>query len=192
MSSGAWLRTASDVVTAVAAAAGAGIGGLWAYFRYRRQEPDLPRVNVAVIATLMHRNGLDYLVVDLEARHEAGAELTIEHSDDFDHPSVVTSRIEDGQTDGKEAVQVTISTIEVFTRESELGSGEKVTDRKIIPAGARTDQTVGYEVRLVLTGSWDKKCWTWSANAVVGIDGEAEPMPQGSGSTSTRGSSTKS
>jgi hypothetical protein len=73
----------------------------------------------------------------------------------------------------------------VFTGQTELGSGEVVTDHKIIAVGQLQPQSIGLDVSLVFTGTWSSKSWTWSANAAVLKPGDAASA--GQGATTTRG-----
>jgi hypothetical protein len=173
VSSGAWLRTAADAVTAGAAVGGAAIGGVWAYFRYRRQAPDVPRVNAVVSATLFRASEHDYVAVDVELRHLAGGSLRIERDEGFvpQQPVVEIACLTDEGAMGDEIRSTTISSVEVLRDQTELGSSEIATDHKVMAVGRRSIDTIAYEVTLRLTAGWEGHSWTWCANALVRIDG---------------------
>lgn len=173
VSSGAWIRTAADAVTAIAAIGGATVGGVWAYFRYRRQEPDVPRVNALVSATRFEQNGRDFLAVEVELRHTAGGRLRIERDVGFDpsQPVIEISRLD---ADGKvgEVVQpVLLTSVAVLQDQTELDAGEFARDHKVVPVGERTFGTIAYDVTLRLVAGWKDESWTWCANAIITIAG---------------------
>lgn len=173
VSSGAWVRTAADAVTAASAAGGAAIGGVWAYFRYRRQAPDVPRVNAVVSATLFRAAQHDYLAVDVELRHLAGGTLRIERGDEFDppRPLVTVASLNSDRSSGEIIQSAPISTVEVLGDQTELGSSEFATDHKVIAVGRRSNATIAYEITFKLAAGWERDSWTWSANALVRTEG---------------------
>lgn len=171
MSSGAWVRTAADALTAIAAAAGAGVGGAWAYFRYRREDPDTPRVNTVVSAAWFHHAGHDYLSIDVELRHVTGARLRIERGAEFETPKPILEvyRLTAAREPTAGIRPVLVSSTEVFVDDTELDSGEMATDHKIVPVGAADPEVLAYELILRVNGGWDEQSWTWCTNAIVRV-----------------------
>ena len=70
------MKAWASLLTAAAAIAGAVVAGMWALFRYRREDPDLPRVNAAVVASYVTRGDVDYISFDLEVTHLVAASST--------------------------------------------------------------------------------------------------------------------
>lgn len=155
-------------MTAGAAAAGAGIGGLWAIYRYRRQAPDMPRVNVTVTATLIPKPDADYMSINVELRHLAGGTLLI---DPPGNPTVRIIRL--AHVDGKAAAldATEIETVAVLAGQDEVGSSEIIADSELVLLGARQPGTVGYKATLQVQARWGDRAWDWPANALVLTDG---------------------
>ena len=171
MSSGAWVRTAADALTAVAGAAGAGVAGIWTYVRYLRQAPDVPRANASVTASIAPRSGSDFVVVEARFTQQSGSNLTIRRDEHKKPPKplVELTRLAAEGSDG--ALQTThVCTVEIFRDETELGSGESARDHRVIPVGPRNEHTIGYEVTLHVTAGTKDGGWTWSTNAIVQVD----------------------
>jgi hypothetical protein len=172
VSSGAWIRTAAEALTAVAAVAGAAVGGTWAYFRYRREAPDVPRVDAVVSATLFSDADADYLAIDVKLRHLEGGSLKIERDEGFETPRPVVDieRLAADPTLGA-LDPILMTTVEVLREHAELDSGESLTDHKVVSVGAREVRTIGYRVALRFVAGWNDKYWTWCTNVVVRVEG---------------------
>ena len=177
-------------MTAGAALAGAGVGGIWAYFRYRQQAPDMPRVNAVVTATLITTGGLDYLSIGVDLRHLAGGKLAI---DPEGNPRVHIYRLTASETPGAAVTATEIGDgTPVLVDQREVGSSEFVTDNKLVLLGRRQRDTIAYDATLKLSARWRKHdAWDWSTNAIVRVDGPASASGAGvlGGHLPTRGRS---
>jgi hypothetical protein len=162
-----------DAVTAVAALGGAAVGGVWAFFRYRREAPDIPRANAVVDATLFEHSDDDYLSVEVRFQHDGGARLTIQRDEGFDSPKptlAITGLAPDGTASGT-LKPTLIAAVDVLANNSELDAGETAADRKIVRVGRRLPETIGYGVTLELVAGWNDNYWAWSTNVVVPVAG---------------------
>ena len=175
MSSGAWVRTAAEALTAVALAAGAAVGGVWTYFRYHRQAPDMPRVNAIVSVTLFDKSGVDYLEIETDLEHVTGGILEIKRGGEVDPPQPVVeiTRLVAGSTEVGELESVPLTSVDVLRDQTQFGSGEFAKDHNVVCLGSRSPDTIAYEVTLRLRAGWENKAWTWCANAVVHAAGPA-------------------
>lgn len=171
MSSGAWVRTAADALTGLAAAAGAGVGGTWAYFRYRREAPDIPRVNVAVSATLFEHDGKDYVAVDVMLEHLLGGPIRILRDDEYEvsKPVLEIGELRLSGAVGSALDACPVATVEVLRDQEELDAREAVSEHKVIHIGPRHADTIAYEVTLRLLAMWKDKPWTWCTNVIVRV-----------------------
>lgn len=168
------MRTAADALTAIAAATGATVGGFWTYRRYRLQEPDVPRVNTTVGATLFDRLGVDYLAIEICLQHIAGGTLKIIYDGDFDDPprpiiEIIRLTASDKRVrrlDGNRLLRV-----DVLDNQTELASSEFTKDHMVVCLGSPSPDTIGYDVTLRFAAGWADDVWTWSTNAVVRCDG---------------------
>lgn len=95
----AWTAV-GGLLTGVAALAVAVIGGLWAIFRYRREEPHLPRVNADITAELNQIDGVDYLSFTVDIKHLAGGILFLDTATEDGRPLVTVRRLLRPETSG--------------------------------------------------------------------------------------------
>jgi hypothetical protein len=158
------VTAAASLVTSLSALLVAGIGGYWTLFRYRREDPHLPRVNASVDATLFSEDGLDYISFDATVTHVAGSALTI-IQDAGRAPRVEVRRLTATSTVG-ELPPTTVATCPALTAE-ELAAGESTRLEGIVAAGARPAGAMAYEVRLSFDGEWKRRSWTWSRNKIL-------------------------
>lgn len=160
-------------MTAVAAIGGATVGGVWAYFRYRRQEPDVPRVNALVSATRFEQGAKDFLAVEVELRHTAGGRLRIDRDGGFDpsQPVIEISRLDADAKVGEVIEPVLVTSVAVLQDQTELDAGEFARDHKVVPVGERPSDTIAYDVTFRLVAGWKDESWEWCANAIITITG---------------------
>jgi hypothetical protein len=175
VSSGAWVRTTADALTAIAAVAGAAVGGVWTYVRYLRQAPDVPRVNAVVSVTLFDNSGVDYLEVETDLQHVSGGTLKIERDGEFEPPQPIVeiARLVSQRTDIGVLESAPMVSVGVLRDQTEFGSGESARDYNVVRLGSRTTDTIAYEATLRFVAGWENKAWTWSANAIVQAAGPA-------------------
>jgi hypothetical protein len=148
------------------------VGGWWALFRYRRQKPDLPRVNATVDASLSTRDCVDYISFEVTVTHVSGDTLTVERADLHMRPKVVVSRLTHAEGSAKgDLPDITEVEAAVLTRHSTLSGGEFISDHGIVSVGARQSDTVGYQVRFYFFGCWEEQRWTWSPNRILLVSG---------------------
>src|SRR4051812_46754895 len=69
--------TVSDVLTAFGAVAIAVVGAVWTWFRYKRENPYLPRINGTIDLNHSTVKGVDYVSWVLRIEHVAGGEVKI-------------------------------------------------------------------------------------------------------------------
>jgi hypothetical protein len=146
------------------------IGGGWAWWRYARQKPDLPRVNATVDASLHTSNSVDYISFSVTITHVSGDALAIYHEPQDDAPKVEVSRLSRGTVHG-DLPATTVVVAPVLMRDQTLSGGEFVQDQGMVSAGSRKADTVAYQVRFIFSGRWEKQSWTWSPNKIL-------PLPE--------------
>lgn len=161
-----------DAVTAVAAGAGAGIGGFWTWFRYRREDPYLPRVNASLSAEL-HRHGhVDYLSFTVEIQHQAGGQLSIEQPENEpeNRPNVLINRLSNATETG-EVPSERVTRCRVLQDENTLAAGEGAQDHGLVAVSHPPADTFGYELRFSFCGHWkERDPWTWSRRKIIRCD----------------------
>ena len=149
------------------------IGGGWAWWRYTRQKPDLPRVNATVEASLTTADGVDYISFSVTITHVSGDALAILHEPPNDAPKVEVSRLSRLSADG-DLPPTTVVTAPVLMRDQTLSGGEFVQDQGMVSVGSRQADTVAYQVRFIFSGRWEKQSWTWSPNKILPLPGNVE------------------
>ena len=160
--------TVSDVITGVAAVIFAIAGGLWAWFRFRRQAPDLPRVNSSIELQCVTLNGVDYVSWVARIEHLAGAPLTILRGDG-QRPRVTVKALPRSRDT---VTAPAIAERDVFENDSVVAAAEYLVD-----AGAashdRASDAVGYEGRFIFRGEWNRRIfrtqgpWTFECASVL-------------------------
>jgi hypothetical protein len=155
----------STLVTAVSAVVVAGVGGYWALFRYKREDPYLPRINATVGASLFSEEGIDYISFDATVSHVAGSALSIVQ-DDGEGPRVEVRRLTTTSDVGG-LPAVVVLTCAALERDQELAAGESTHEEGVVALGRRAEGTIGYEVRFTFTGAWLQESWTWSPNKIL-------------------------
>jgi hypothetical protein len=160
---GAW----ASMVTAVVAVAGGG----WALWRYSRQKPDLPRVNVSVSASLYAVGGIDYVSFDATVTHVAGDTLSIDQGGTGEDtaPHVAVRRLARASDEGDLPATLVV-TCPALRQDTTLSGGELTHEEGIVSVGRRLEDTIAYDVRFVFAGRWMNKSWTWSPNKILRVD----------------------
>jgi hypothetical protein len=151
------------------------VGGLWALFRFRHQQPDLPRVNATVCASLSTVDCVDYVSFTVKITHVSGDILSIRREDDDKRkrfaeevdPHVEVSRLEHTAEKG-DLTPIKEGEAKVLTSDYRLGSGEFVEDHGIVSVGTRQPKTVAYKALFTFTGRSGKEGhWTWSPTDIL-------------------------
>jgi hypothetical protein len=151
------------------------VGGLWALFRFWHQQPDLPRVNATVCASLSTVDGVDYVSFTVKITHVSGDILSIRREDDDKSkrfpkevdPHVEVSRLERTAEKG-DLPPIKECEAKVLTRDYRLGSGEFVEDHGIVSVGTQQPKTVAYKALFTFTGRSGKEGhWTWSPTDIL-------------------------
>src|SRR5438270_5402467 len=114
--------TVSDVLTAIAAVIIAGVGGVWAWFRYRREDPDLPRVNSSIALRQVRASDLDYVAWAARIEHVAGSALGLLHDADR-APQVSVSAYPKAAVTGP-AARTTLVVESVFPDDTQVAASE--------------------------------------------------------------------
>ena len=157
------------------------VGGSWAYWRYRRQKPDLPRVNATVDASLSTPDySVDYISFAVTITHVSSDSLSIEHDPPGNAPKVEVGRLSRASAQG-DLPSTTEVEAKVLTRDRTLSGGEFVQDQGMVSVGPRHSDTVAYQVRFVFSGCWEKQSWTWSPNKILLVPEIVAADGQGSG-----------
>ncbi len=143
-------------------------GGGWAFWRYRRQKPDLPRVNATIDASLSTANCVDYVSYEVTVTHVAGDSLSIERPGDEKLPKVLVSRLTHASAKG-DLPDTTEVEAPVLERDQTLSSGEVIREQGMVSVGERHPDTIAYQVRLIFDGGWEGKVWTWSPNKILPV-----------------------
>ncbi len=147
------------------------VGGAWGLWRYFRQNPDLPRVNATVEASLTTADGVDYISFSVTITHVSGGALAILRQPQSDVPSVEVSRLSRASAYG-DLPPTTVVVAPVVVRDQTLSGGEVVQDQGMVSVGSRHADTVAYQVRFIFSGRWRKKSWTWSPNKILPLEGK--------------------
>lgn len=142
------------------------VGGGWAWWRYTRQKPDLPRVNATVDASLSTVGGLDYISFGVTITHVSGGALTIEREPTEDAPRVEVSQLSRISAHGDLPPTIVV-VAPVLVRDQTLSGGEFIQDQGMVSVGVRRVDTVAYQVRFIFSGGWEKQSWTWSPNKIL-------------------------
>ena len=169
-----------DVTGAFAAAASALfvlVGGLWAYFRFRKDAPYMARANLAVAAELMTYDGRDLLRVKCTASAIGRGKFMFITDDEYEPPNIAVYAMTPQilQEDQEEWTDV-LAAIEVFRDDDSVEAGEILEEFNLIWVGDRPDQTVAYRVAASFTAT-DKEGsdpYTWQAVAVVPAEGQIQ------------------
>lgn len=146
------------------------IGGGWAWWRYTRQKPDLPRVNATVDACLCTADGVDYISFSVTITHVSGDALSIQHQPPNDAPKVEVSRLSRVSAHG-DLPSTTVVVAPVLMRDQNLSGREFVADQGMVSVGSRRSDTVAYQARFIFSGRWEKQSWTWSPNKILPLPG---------------------
>jgi hypothetical protein len=155
------------------------IGGGWAWWRYNRQKPDLPRVNATVDASLCTADATDYISFSVTITHVSGDALSIYHQPPDDAPKVEVSRLSRISAPG-DLPPTTVVVAPVLVRDQTLSGGEFVQDQGMVSIGARLADTVAYQVRFIFRGRWEKQSWMWSPNKILPLPGNVVEIGVGS------------
>ncbi len=183
-----------DEMAAFAAAASALfvlVGGLWAYFRFRKDAPYIARANLAVAAALMTHDGQDLLRVKCTASAIGRGRFIFVKDDDqtenheestdenYQPPNVavyaMTPEILQNMPD--EWTEV-LAAIEVFPDDDTVEAGEILEEVSLIWVGDRRARTVAYRVSASFTAADSEKSdpYTWQAVAVVPVEGRLQGL----------------
>src|SRR6516165_4908780 len=123
------------------------VGGGWALWRYRRQKPDLPRVNARVDATLSSVDSVDYITFAVTITHVSGDLISIRRHPEEPRPQnevepkVMVTRLSRTSTEGNLPETAGVEA-EVLTHDYTLGSGEFVEDHGVVSVGPRHRDTM--------------------------------------------------
>ena len=142
------------------------VGGGWAWWRYTRQKPDVPRVNATVDASLSTVDGVDYISFSVTITHVSGDALAIDRRRADRAPRVEVSRLSRVSAHGDLPPTIVV-VAPVLARDQTLSSGEFVQDHGIVSVGVRRADTVAYQVRFIFNGGWEKQWWVWSPNQII-------------------------
>jgi hypothetical protein len=150
------------------------VGGLWALWRYRRQKPDVPRVNAKVEASLSTIESVDYITFAVTITHVSGDLLAFRRRPNENvppdkkepNPTVVVTRLSSTSALGN-LPESEGTKADVLMNDFSLGSGEFVEDHGIVSLGHRHPDTIAYQVRFTFTGRSQGDKWTWSPNAIL-------------------------
>src|SRR5438552_2345689 len=143
--------TVSDVITAFAAVVIAFIGGLWAWFRYRREDPDLPRVNSSITLQSVNVAGVDYVSWAARVEHVAGAALTILH-EPGSGPTVSVLGYSRANETGP-VPETPLDEQQLFPTDTQVAASEYIVNDGTV-AVATPGQFVGYHASFTFCGEW--------------------------------------
>lgn len=174
-----WAAAVSSV-TGVITALGVVVAGLWAFFRFRREAPDLTRADVKVSAELLTDDGIDVLRVAIQVHAVGTARLTLRHDDD-DFPTVSVYRftkpmLEQGPPD--EFTDPVTARRVLFAQEF-VEAGETVDEVHLFPVGRRDADTVAYRVEFLICAedpSLGGKAFTWQGATFVDVTLKPHPI----------------
>jgi hypothetical protein len=169
-----------DDMAAFAAAASALFvlaGGLWAYFRFRKDAPYIARANLAVSAELMTFDGKDLVRVKCTASAIGRGKFLFIKDDDYAPPNIAVYAMTPQllQEEQEEWTDV-LAAIEVFHDDDSVEAGEILEEVSLIWVGDRPHRTVAYRVAASFTAAdkEDSDPYTWQAVAVVPVEGRLQ------------------
>jgi hypothetical protein len=154
------------------------VGGGWAVFRYLVQQPNIPRVNATVHASLFKADDVDYVTFSVKITHVSG-DILFFRREDTDRkrvpnevkPHVEVSRLARISVPGDLPEDKVVEDAPVLRYDHKLGSGEFVEDHGIVSVGPRQPETMAYQVLFTFTGRRERilrrKRWTWSPNDIL-------------------------
>jgi hypothetical protein len=174
-----WQNTMTAVSTTAVAGFAALWGAGWAVYRYRRAEPDLPRIDASVHANLQSIDGADYLHYEVTVKHLGGAKIFIK---DDPEPTVQVLYI---SKSGKPSPRV-LHDRRVLKPDNQLCGGESTYNEGIFPLERRESEAIGYEVRFIFKGGIQGRpqrllrllragppdrdqSWEWKRNTIVAM-----------------------
>ena len=170
---------------AVASAAFVLAGGLWAYFRFRKDAPYIARANLNVEAELLTHEDRDLVRVKCTASAIGRGRFVFDKQDAPPNVAVypMTPTLLAAAPDKWTNVRVAV---EVFSADELVEAGEILSEVALIWIGEREAQTVAYRVAASFTACdrAEGDLYIWQAVAVVPV--EAQLHSAGSGPESAR------
>jgi hypothetical protein len=156
-------------------------GGLWAYFRFRKDAPYIARANLVVSAELMTYQDEDLLRVKCTASAIGRGRFTFIKDDEVDEngegyelPNVaIYAMTPDLLQEPPDEWTDVLAEVKVFADDESVEAGEIIEEVTLIWVGERPERTVAYRVAASFAASDKEKRdpYTWQAVAVVPIDG---------------------
>ena len=158
------------------------VGGLWAYFRFRKDAPYIARANLAVVAELMTHHGRDLLRVKCTASAIGRGRFMFIKDDDYEPPNIAVYAMtpEILQEEPEEWTDV-LAAREAFRDDDTVEAGEILEEVSLIWVGDRGVGTVAYRVAASFTATdkEDSDPYTWQAVAVVPAEGRLQESTGG-------------
>jgi hypothetical protein len=175
MAATSWVDEVS-ALSAVASASFVVVGGLWAFFRFRKEKPYIARANLELEADLLTHGDTDLIRIKCTAsaigqgkfifgKHKASRSVSVY--------AMTTDLVQQPSVDWTDPVVVSVP----FADDVNLEAGEVVEEVDLLWAGPRQDDTLAYRVVALVTGSDEVKrtLFKWMATVVVPV----EAIPDG-------------
>jgi hypothetical protein len=177
---------------AVASAAFVLAGGLWAYFRFRKDAPYIARANLTVEAELLTHEDRDLVRVKCTASAIGRGRFIFDKKAAPPNVAVYPMTPALLEVAPEEWTNVRVA-IEAFRADELVEAGEILSEVALIWIGSREPHTVAYRVAASFTAC-DKPggdLYIWQAVAVVPVEAQLHsPRPSGENATHGAESST--
>lgn len=177
-----WIAMVADTPTwidamgsfaAVASAAFVLAGGLWAYFRFRKDAPYIARANLTVEAELLTHEDQDLVRVKCTASAIGRGRFIFDKQDAPPNVAVypMTRILLESEPGTWTNVRVAV---EVFSADDLVEAGEILSEVALIWIGEREPQTVAYRVAASFTACdrAEGDPYIWQAVAVVPVEAQ--------------------